>query len=288
MHRRHEQGPELAAQFPVRIGFEEPRSFLLRPFVVENRFAGIPGGEQHFDVGGQLLRRHGEFRPFHASRQLDVSEQNVDMRVGEKLQRVLRRLRLRAAQPQALEHLHRHLAQLGLVLDDQDDPLAQVFGGHVQQIFFRPRRRGRCPRQIEFRGRSLSDPAVDADVAARLLDEAIDHAQAQTAALPHLLRRKERLERPFYDFGRHACSRVGDREQHVLSRRHFLVLLGVILIEQGIARLQRECSRALHRITRVHREIDQRPLQFSAIGECLPQIGSQQLLDADTRAQGSA
>ena len=43
-----------------------------------------------------------------------------------------------------------------------------------------------------------------------------------------------------------------------------------------------------HRIACIHREIDQRPFQFAAVGECLPQVRSQRLLDADVGTQRSA
>ena len=116
-----EQGLQLAGKFLVRIRFEKPGNLLLQPSVVQNRLAGIAGGEQHLDLRVQFLRRVGEFRSVHAAGKLDIGEQNIDVRVGEKLQRILRGLRLQTLQSQPVEHLHRHLAQLGLVLDDQDD-----------------------------------------------------------------------------------------------------------------------------------------------------------------------
>jgi hypothetical protein len=120
----------------------------------------------------------------------------------------------------------------------------------------------------------VPDPAVDADVPACLFDEAVDHAQPEAAALSHLLRREERFEHPLHDLGSHAGPGVGDGEQHVLAGRHLLVLLGIILVEDSIARLQRERAGAPHGIPRIDREVDQRLFQFSAVGECLPQARS--------------
>ncbi len=132
--------------------------------------------------------------------------------------------------------------------DDQNDLVPQVLRKHIRGIFFPPHRGGRRPRQVELHACALPDPAVDADVPARLFDEAVDHAQPEAAALSHLLRREERLEHPLHDLGRHAGSGIGNGEQHVLAGRHLLVLLGIILVEDSIARLQRERAGAPHRI----------------------------------------
>ena len=70
------------------------------------------------------------------------------MRVGEKLQRVFRGLRLHRPQPQPLEHLHRHLAQLGLVFDHQDDLLAELLWRYIRGTFLPPRQGGRRQRQV--------------------------------------------------------------------------------------------------------------------------------------------
>ena len=66
------------------------------------------------------------------------------------------------------------------------------------------------------------------------------------------------------------------------------MLLGVILVEDSITGLQRERAGTAHRIPCIHREIDQRSFQLAAIGECVPEVRSQRLLDADAGTQGSA
>ena len=50
-------------------------------------------------------------------------------------------------------------------------------------------------RQIDLHRRAFADFAVDLHVAAGLLDEAIDLAEAEAGALPFVLGREERLER---------------------------------------------------------------------------------------------
>ena len=74
-------------------------------------------------------------------------------------------------------------------------------------------------------------------MAARLFDEPEHHAQAQAATLSDLLGREEGVEGALDDLGRHARSRVGDRDHEVYARRHILDLGRVFLIDRdGIVR----------------------------------------------------
>ena len=60
------------------------------------------------------------------------------------------------------------------------------------------------PGQIDFEGRSLPNFAINPDVAAALLDNAIDHGEAQTRALALLLGGKKGLENARSGFFIHA------------------------------------------------------------------------------------
>ena len=52
-------------------------------------------------------------------------------------------------------------------------------------------------RQVDLDGRAVAFLAVDLDVAAGLLDEAVHHAEAEAGALADLLGGEEGLEHPF-------------------------------------------------------------------------------------------
>ena len=57
------------------------------------------------------------------------------------------------------------------------------------------------------------------DVAARLLDEAVDHAQPEAGALAGRLGGEERLERALDHLRAHAGAGVADRDHDVLPGR---------------------------------------------------------------------
>ena len=105
-------------------------------------------------------------------------------------------MRLQHRVVQFLQRLANEGANVGVVFDDQNGFLA--VGG---------RRRGALDRtlaglllvvtrarQVDPDRRAVAGLAVDFHVAARLLDEAIDLAQAEAGALAGLLGREERLE----------------------------------------------------------------------------------------------
>ena len=63
--------------------------------------------------------------------------------------------------------------------------------------------------------------AVDRDVAVRLLDEAVHHAQAKPGALADLLGGEERLEGARQHLRRHAVAVSVTAISDVVARRHF-------------------------------------------------------------------
>src|SRR5258708_4829256 len=63
-------------------------------------------------------------------------------------------------------------------------------------------------RQIDLHRRAMTDCAVDPDVAVRLLDEAVDHAETEPGTLADILGREERLEDAIQHVLRHALSGV--------------------------------------------------------------------------------
>ncbi len=60
------------------------------------------------------------------------------------------------------------------------------------------------------------------DIAAGLLDDAIDRRQPEAGALADLLGREERLEDLFDDVGRNADAGIAHLDQHIVGGRHAL------------------------------------------------------------------
>src|SRR6476660_6403325 len=73
------------------------------------------------------------------------------------------------------------------------------------------------PRQVELHRRAHAGLAVELHVATRLLDEAVDLAEAEAGALADILGGVERLESARLDLARHATAGIGDRYHHVLA-----------------------------------------------------------------------
>ena len=63
----------------------------------------------------------------------------------------------------------------------------------------------------------LPDLAFDPDLAARLVGEAENLAEAEAGALADRLGREEGLERAFEHVGRHAAAGVGDADLHIIA-----------------------------------------------------------------------
>src|SRR5262249_61271684 len=72
-------------------------------------------------------------------------------------------------------------------------------------------------RQIQRDARTVRHSARYHHRASRLPGEAIDHAEAEPAALAELLGGEERFERAARDFGRHAGAHVRHRDRHVIT-----------------------------------------------------------------------
>ena len=150
---------------------------------VHHGVGGVAGGEQHLEAGPSAQRLVGKLLAVDV-RHHDVGEQ--EFHVGDAVER---RQRIRGAV--AVEHRIAELVQrVGgqpahqrIVLDHQDD-FAAIAGAH------RFERRALDllgvadeARQINLDRGAGAGLAIDLDVAARLLDEAVDLAQAEPGAL---------------------------------------------------------------------------------------------------------
>src|SRR5436305_1025515 len=86
------------------------------------------------------------------------------------------------------------------------------------------------PRQVNLDSGSFADLAVDLYVAARLLDEAIDLAEAEARTFAYVLGGEKRVKSPRLHLGRHSDAVIGHGELNVLARHHFRLAgrIGVI------------------------------------------------------------
>src|SRR5262249_36513094 len=101
------------------------------------------------------------------------------------------------------------LAHQPVVLDHQDG-LAAAFGQSGRHTYGIAVALLAGARQVDLDGRAVTFLAVDLDVAARLLDQPVDHAEAETGALADLLGGEERLEHLVHDGGGNAAAGVAD------------------------------------------------------------------------------
>src|SRR5262249_53551745 len=143
-------------------------------------------------------------------------------------------------------------------------------------------------RQIELDRGALADLAVDLDMAAGLLDEAIDLAEAEARAASLGLGREERLEGARDDVRAPAAAGVADAAHAVLARGDLAVLRGIGVVEEGVGDLDGELAAVRHRVARVDGEIEQRALELARIDEGIPQPARDDALDVDAFAEGAA
>src|SRR6185503_1180458 len=111
-----------------------------------------------------------------------------------------------------LENLAGQLAHVRLVLDEQDRLRAAHLAAALGRLLGTSVLRRARARQIEVERRALTLSAPDADVAAVLLHDAVDHREPETGAAALVLRREERLEDPRLDLGAHPEAVVDHRQ----------------------------------------------------------------------------
>ena len=148
----------------------------------------------------------------------------------------------------ALEHLSRETAHDVLVFDEQDGLRPDRRGLHRRDglggLLVRA-------REDDAELRAGAGGALHADLAARLLDDPVDHREPETGALADGLRAEERLEDARARLLVHAVAGVGDRDDGV-----------AVLVARG----DREGASVRHRVARVHCEIDEHLPELARVG----------------------
>src|SRR5580704_4081001 len=157
--------------------------------------ARISGHEQHLHVGVQNLELVGELAPVHSG-QNDVGQQQIEFSLLDQRERLLGIVGLLNFVVKLAQRIDNIMSHVIVVLDDKNAFAGGALDDRRLRAFdFVP---GRLiadqPRQIDFDRRALAEFAVDLYVTARLLDEAIDLAQAESGSLAGWFCGEERLE----------------------------------------------------------------------------------------------
>src|SRR3954466_3585726 len=110
-------------------------------------------------------------------------------------------------------------------------------------------------RQIYLKSRADSKLAVNPNVAAALLDDAVHGGESQPSALTNFFGSEERLEDARFHLLRHSQSGIAYRDHYVTSRSHRDVIPCIGIVEIDVRSFDRQLPAAWHRIARVHGKI---------------------------------
>ncbi len=140
-------------------------------------------------------------------------------------------------------------------------------------------------REIELDRRPVPRLAIEGDVAARLLDEAIDLAEAETGAAADILGGEERLEGARHRLLRHARARVTDGDIGVLAGNDLAVGGGIGLVERRIAGLDGQLAAVGHGVARIDRQVEDGAFELVLVDLDRPQARRQYAFELDLLAE---
>ncbi len=179
---------------------------------------------------------------------------------------------------QGLDLGDHHCPHIGVVLHHQ-----HAFRSARQGRRGGRRTGGRPPgaRQEELYGRSPAPGALQADRAARLVHETVNHAEAKAGAVPGALGGEERLEGARLRGLVHAAAGVDHLDQHMIARR----LLG--RARRGIAHGQGQRAAVGHGVARIVGEVDDGAVELRGIDLDRPQSPRDLDVEHDLLADGA-
>ena len=122
------------------------------------------------------------------------------------------------------------------------------------------------PWQVELEDGSVPGLAVDRDVSAALLGDAVHRGQPEPGALAHLLGGEEGLEDVRLDLGGHAVAGIADREHDVGARLDLGMGPGVGLVQGHVAGRERQPAPVRHRVAGVDGQVEQDLLDLPRVG----------------------
>src|SRR5581483_3305607 len=145
------------------------------------------------------------------------------------------------------------------------------------------RRAGTRRRQVHPEGRPLPRLAGHFDVAAALLDDAVDGGQPQPGPRPRRLGGEEGLEDVRQGVGVHAAARVADGEQYGGGCRAGRSS-SPVRADRGVRRLQGQGATLRHRVPRVDGQVEDHLLKLAGVGLDRGQVRGQGELQLDILA----
>src|SRR6185312_14171459 len=134
-------------------------------------------------------------------------------------------------------------------------------------------------RQINGKSCARAMIAVNGDLPAAPLDNAINGREAEAGPLAHLLRREERLKDTGLRFRIHTAPGITEENTHVIARREGDLFAGVRLFDGPVAGSDHDFATLGHGIARVHREVHDYLPHLPGIGAHSPQLWFEQCLD---------
>ena len=245
----------------------------------------VPAAKKDADVLLHLLQGLDEFDAVLVG-QDHVAENHVEFSVlpGEQVLGLLRVLRDAQRVPALDQGLAHEFAHVFLVLDQEDPFVLAVQVGHrhlrLELGFLLLLLRGK----VDLERGAVSRFAVHVDPAAVLLNDAVDHRQAQAGSLARTLRAEERFENPLDGFGVHAGARVGDRETDEFPGPRLGYRLAVSLVDLHVFRADRKLAPVRHGVARVDRQVHDDLLDRHPVRADRPQVGMERRADADVLA----
>ncbi len=126
--------------------------------------------------------------------------------------------------------------------------------------------------------------AIDGDVSAGLLHDAVARRQPEAGPLPFFLRGEKWLEDVLLHLRRHARAGVGHRELHVLAGGHFIDGIKIVHEIGDVFGRDRDRAALGHRVARIDAEIEQHLLELPRVGLEPPDFRAELRHDLDVLA----
>ena len=118
-------------------------------------------------------------------------------------------------------------------------------------------------REIQLEFGATAGHRGDEDIAARLLDDAVDGGQTKPSAFAHLLCREERLKNLRQLVGGDSGAGVDHPDQRIFPGRNRGLVAGKRLSQCAAFGFNADCPAFGHRVARVHHQIHQHLLKLS-------------------------
>ena len=226
------------------------------------------------------MRAPGQFRALELSGHDDVGKQHIDGYAAfDDGQRVVGVFRFQNAVAEIFQHIDRGRPHFVVVFDHEN-----AFGAALRwrrldfdkDVFRLP-----AARQVDSDGRAAAELAVQFDVAARLLHEAMHHAQAEPRAFSGRLGGEKGLKDLFQNVGRNAGARIADSQHHILAGHDIDVAGRICVVQRRVAGFDRELASSTHGVAGIDGQVEQRRFNLHRIHQGVPEAAADHRLDLD-------